>query len=136
MNHLIINSLLIMMLFLFLIPSNMDLFTTLNSLNTNNKTVYKFCNKLQLYDKPTEHTLLLRNFRNEQSEKNNNIIKQLSSEIEQLQSDKTIGSVKKINSYKCKSQNKAKKQLELINKARQNIKTRNQVQLNIGYANE
>lgn len=136
MNHLIINSLIIIMICLLLIPYGAETFVTLSNLNNNNKIVYKFCNKLKLYDKPSEHTLLLRNFKKEQTDKNNKIINQLSAEIEKLQGDKTLSSVTKINNYKCKSHNKATKQLELINKARQNIKTRNQVKLNVSYANQ
>jgi vancomycin resistance protein YoaR len=119
-----------------LILKNNEHFATLNSLNKNNNTVYKFCKKLQLYDKPTEHTLVLRNFRNEQSAKNSNIIDKLSKEIEGLQKNKVLSDVTKINDYKCKSHKKATKQIEMINKARQNIKNRNTVQLNVAYANQ
>jgi hypothetical protein len=113
-----------------------ETFATLNSLNQNNNTVYKFCKKLNLYDKPSEHTLLLRNFSNEQNAKNTNIIDSLTKEIEELQKNKVTSSVAKINAYKCKSHNKATKQLELLKKAEQNIKTRNTVQLNMSYANQ
>jgi len=124
-------SLLFILIFIFLIfLKNKENFESLGQLNNNTNIIYKFCKKLNLFDKPSENTLILRNFREEQSRKNKRKIKNLLNSIENLQKDKIIGDIQKINNYKCTSNNKAKKQLNIINKARQNIRNRNNVLIN------
>ena len=106
-------------------------FSNLDNLNNNNKKLVKFCKRLGQFDKPSEHTLMLRNFRKRKLEKNNKIIKELSKEIEDLQKDKHFSSIAKVNDYKCKLENKAKKQINAINQAKLNVENRNTINLNI-----
>ena len=106
-------------------------FTNLDNLNQNNKKLVKFCKRLNQFDKPSEHTLMLKNFRKRKLEKNNNIIKELTKEIEELQKDKHFSSIEKVNAYKCKLESKAKKQIEAINQAKKNVENRNTINLNI-----
>lgn len=124
-------SLLFIFIFIFIMfLKNKENFESLGQLNNNTNIIYKFCKKLNLFDKPSENTLILRNFREEQSRKNKRKIKNLLNAIENLQKDKIIGDIQKINNYKCISNNKAKKQLNIVNKARQNIRNRNNVLIN------
>lgn len=106
-------------------------FSNLDNLNSNNKKLVKFCKRLGQFDKPSEHTLMLKNFRKRKLEKNNKIIKELSKEIEELQKDKHFSSIAKVNAYKCKLENKAKKQIDAINQAKLNVENRNTINLNI-----
>lgn len=106
-------------------------FSNLDNLNSNNKKLVKFCKRLGQFDKPSEHTLMLKNFRKRKLEKNNKIIKDLSKEIEELQKDKHFSSIAKVNGYKCKLENKAKKQIDAINQAKLNVENRNTINLNI-----
>lgn len=106
-------------------------FSNLDNLNSNNKKLVKFCKRLGQFDKPSEHTLMLKNFRKRKLEKNNKIIKELSKEIEDLQKDKHFSSIAKVNAYKCKLENKAKKQIDAINQAKLNVENRNTINLNI-----
>ena len=103
----------------------------LDNLNQNNKKLVKFCKRLNQFDKPSEHTLMLKNFRKRKLEKNNNIIKELTKEIDELQKDKHFSSIGKVNAYKCKLESKAKKQIEAINQAKRNVENRNTINLNI-----
>ena len=106
-------------------------FSNLDNLNSNNKKLVKFCKRLGQFDKPSEHTFMLKNFRKRKLEKNNKIIKELSKEIEELQKDKHFSSIAKVNAYKCKLENKAKKQIDAINQAKLNVENRNTINLNI-----
>lgn len=106
-------------------------YTNINKLNDTNKQVVNFCRRLRKYDKPSDHTVMLRNFRKRKLEKNNNTIKTLFAEIENLQKDLVHQRKTKINDYKCKLQNKAKKQIAVINRAKNNIENRNKVVVNI-----
>lgn len=106
-------------------------FTNLDNLNQNNKKLVKFCKRLNQFNKPSEHTLMLKNFRKRKLEKNNNIIKELTKEIDELQKDKHFSSIGKVNAYKCKLESKAKKQIEAINQAKKNVENRNTINLNI-----
>jgi hypothetical protein len=74
---------------------------------------------------------MLKNFRKRKLEKNNNIIKELTKEIDTLQKDNHFSSIGKINAYKCKLESKAKKQIQAINQAKTNVENRNTINLNI-----
>lgn len=115
----------------FILINHQENFTSLNKLNNNNNLVYKFCKKLKLFDRPSENTILLNNFREEKLKKNKLLIKNLNKEIYALQKHKYFSDIKKVNDYKCLSQNKAEKQIKCINKARSNIKNRNTIELNL-----
>ena len=106
-------------------------FANLDNLNDNNKKLVKFCKRLGQFDKPSEHTLMLKNFRKRKLEKNNKIISELTKEIEDLQKDKQFSSIAKVNAYKCKLEDKAKKQIDAINQAKLNVENRNTINLNI-----
>ena len=106
-------------------------FANLDNLNDNNKKLVKFCKRLGQFDKPSEHTLMLKNFRKRKLEKNNKIISELTKEIEDLQKDKQFSSIAKVNAYKCKLEDKAKKQIDAINQAKLNLENRNTINLNI-----
>jgi hypothetical protein len=109
----------------------MESYTNINKLNDTNKQVVNFCRRLRKYDKPSDHTVMLRNFRKRKLEKNNTIIKTLFSEIESMQKELVNTRKTKINDYKCKLQKKATKQIAAINKAKDNIENRNKIVLNI-----
>lgn len=106
-------------------------FANLDNLNNNNRKLVKFCKRLGQFDKPSEHTLMLKNFRKRKLEKNNKIISELTKEIEDLQKDKHFSSIAKVNAYKCKLEDKAKKQIDVINQAKLNVENRNTINLNI-----
>ena len=110
---------------------NREHFVNLNTLNDNNKKISKFCRRLKQFNKPSEHTLMLRNFHQRKLKSNNKIISEILKEIEYLQKDKYHGDIEKINSYKCKLQKNAKKQIDVINKAKNNIENRNTLNVNV-----
>ena len=127
-----VNLILILFLVLFIFSDfSTERFTNLNSLNDNNKRMVKFCKRLKQFDKPSEHTLMLRNFQKRKLEKNKNKINELMKEIEYLQKQKFTHDIEKINDYKCRVQKKAQKQIQAINKAKNNIQSRNTINLNL-----
>ena len=127
-----INIFLVLFLVLFIFSDvSTERFTNLNSLNDNNKKMIKFCKRLKQFDKPSEHTLMLRNFQKRKLDKNKNIIKELMNEIEYLQKQKFTHDIEKVNDYKCRVQKKAQKQIEAINKAKNNLESRNTINLNL-----
>jgi len=126
------NIFLILFLILFIFSDvSIENFSNLNSLNDNNKKMVKFCKRLKQFDKPSEHTIMLRNFQRRKLNKNNKKIKDLMTEIEYLQKQKFTHDIEKVNDYKCRVQKKAKKQIEAINKAKNNIQSRNTINLNL-----
>ena len=106
-------------------------FTNLKSMNQNTNTLVKFCKRLKQFDKPSDHTLMLRNFRKRKLEKNNKIIQDLIDEINVLQKYSHMSSISQVNDYKCKLQKNAEKQIGAINKAKENILNRNTLNLQI-----
>lgn len=127
-----VNLFLILFLILFtFLDVSTERFTNLNSLNDNNKKMVKFCKRLKQFDKPSEHTIMLRNFQKRKLNKNKKKIKEIMDEIEYLQKQKFTHDIEKINDYKCRVQKKAKKQIEAINKAKNNIQSRNTINLNL-----
>ena len=126
------NIFLILFLILFIFSDvSIENFSNLNSLNDNNKKMVKFCKRLKQFDKPSEHTIMLRNFQRRKLNKNNKKIKDLMTEIEYLQKQKFTHDIEKVNDYKCRVQKKAKKQIAAINKAKNNIQSRNTINLNL-----
>jgi hypothetical protein len=124
----------VVMLLIFNTYSNTNTnegFITVNNLNENNKKMITFCKRLKKYDRPSEHTLMLKNFRKRKMDKNAQIISKLMEEIKELQTDTHMSSVKKINDYKCMVDSKARKQMSVIDKAKENLENRNSVILNI-----
>ena len=128
MLKLILILILISIIYMFCIKES---FTTLNDLNQNTNIVNKFCKKLRLYDKPSEQTLMIQNFRDEKRKKNQKIIKELNKQIKDYQKEKHFNDIEHINKYKCKLQKKTEKQLQVINKAKDNILNRNSLEFNI-----
>ena len=128
LNLIIILLILISIIYLFYVKEN---FTTLNDLNENTNIVNKFCKKLKIYDKPSEQTLMLKNFRDTKRKNNIELIKNLNKQINDYQKEKHFNDIDHINNYKCKLQKKTEKQLEVINKAKDNILNRNSLEFNI-----
>ena len=85
----------IVMLLIFNKYSSYEGFTTISSLNSNNKKMISFCKRLKKYDRPSEHTLMLKNFRKRKMDKNAEMIKKLMEEIEALQEDEHLSILKK-----------------------------------------
>ena len=126
------NIFLILFLVLFIFSDvSIERFSNLNSLNNNNKKMIKFCKRLKQFDKPSEHTLMLRNFQKRKLNKNKKKIKDLMDEIDYLQKQKFTHDIEKVNDYKCRVHKKAKKQIAAINKAKNNIQSRNTINLNL-----
>lgn len=103
----------------------------LNELDNNEAQTKEFCRKLSLLDKKSEDTILLRNFRNKSIKDNKQKIKELRMEIDKLYLDNINQDIFNKNNYKVWQHEKAKKQLDVINKAKENLLKKNSVQINL-----
>ena len=103
----------------------------LNDLNNNELQTQEFCRKLSILDKPSEDTILLKNFRNKAIQNNKNEIKKLRMEIDKYYLDNINTDIYNKNNYKVWKHKRAKKQLKVINKAKENLLKKNTVQINV-----
>ena len=124
---------LFIVIFLYLLCYNNkeNFYNYIDNLKDNNNTMKLFCSKLRLLDTPNEHNMLLKKFNTEIIKKRKEQIKDLEDEIENLYKTKTQSYIDKKNNHKLNTHIKAIKQLEVIEKAKENIANRNTIKLNI-----
>ena len=103
----------------------------LNQLYDNEIQTKEFCRKLNLIDKKSEDTILLKKFRNKSIDTNKQKIKELRIEIDKLYLDNIKKDIFNKNNYKVWQHEKAKKQVDIINKAKENLLKKNILKINI-----
>ena len=103
----------------------------ISSLSNVDDKMKDFCKELSLIDKPSENTLLMRNFKDSLINRNNMTIKSLNKEIDSYYLDKINKEVSLKHKYRLNQHNTAKKQLEAINLAKNNLINKNSIQLNV-----
>ena len=103
----------------------------LNQLDENENQTKEFCRKLNLIDKKSEDTILLKKFRKKSIDTNKQKIKELRMEIDKLFLDNMNQDIFNKNNYKVWQHEKAKKQVDIINKAKENLLKKNSVQINL-----
>ena len=101
----------------------------LDKISDNTEKVIKFCRELRKLDKPNEKNILLKKIKNETIDRNEETISDLLKEIDELQMNiiKNDTSVK--NKYRYYTHNQAKKQLDVINKAKSNVENANKLKV-------
>lgn len=103
----------------------------LDTMDLSNEMFSKFCKKLRVLDKPNEFNLLLIKMRNEEVSKNNKLINELVTEINELQRDIINSDISLKNIYKLDTHLQAQQQGRVIDKAMENIKNRGKVIANL-----
>ena len=103
----------------------------ISSLSNVDNNMKSFCKELSLVDKPSENTLLMRNFKDALINRNNMNIKALNKEIDDYYLNKINTEVSLKHKYKLNQHNTAKKQMTSINMAKNNLINKNSIQLNV-----
>lgn len=96
-------------------------------MNVSNEMFSKFCTKLSLLDKPNEFNILLEKMKTEEYNKNQKIIDNLVDEINSIQKQIINSDITLKNVYKLETHQNAEKQIEIIEKAIENVKNRNSI---------
>ena len=103
----------------------------LNKMNYSNETMGTFCKKLKMLDRPNEYNILLKKLKNDAVEENEKEIEALIEEINELQSNIINDDISMKNIYRLHTHRQAKKQVDIINKAIENVRNRNKVNVSL-----
>jgi len=132
MNNLVFVMLIIIILLIYLYHKKVEnYFNYIDDLSFNENTVKLFCKKLNNLNIPNENNALTKKFKQNEINKNYNIIKRLEDKINNIQRNKIDEEVYQKNMYKYITHSNAKKQLEAINSFKRNINSKNKVNVNI-----
>ena len=126
--------LLFVLLFLLLMcqKNNSETFADyIDKMGYNNKTIQLFCKKLGLLDEPNENNILLKKFNTEVISKKKREVEELKNEIDELLNISSQDYITKKNKYKLKTHLDATKQMELINMAKENLKNKDKIVINV-----
>jgi len=126
--------LLFVLLFLLLMcqKNNSETFADyIDKMGYNNKTIQLFCKKLGLIDNPNENNILLKKFNTEVVSKKKREVEELKNEIDDLLNISSQDYITKKNKYKLKTHLDATKQMELINMAKENLKNKDKIVINV-----
>ena len=126
--------LLFLLLFLLLMcqKNNSETFADyIDKMGYNNKTIQLFCKKLGLLDEPNENNILLKKFNTEVISKKKREVEELKNEIDELLNISSQDYITKKNKYKLKTHLDATKQMELINMAKENLKNKDKIVINV-----
>ena len=126
--------LLFVLLFLMLMcqKNNSETFADyIDKMGYNNKTIQLFCKKLGLLDNPNENNILLKKFNTEVVSKKKREVEELKNEIDDLLNISSQDYITKKNKYKLKTHLDATKQMELINMAKENLKNKDKIVINV-----
>lgn len=129
MNSVILISILLF-LFILVLYNYKEPFT-LQLMEQNNKTQEIFCKKLGYLDEPSEELKIFLDEISDVEKQNNKRIHHLETTIKDLQDNMTKKDISIVRAKKENNIYKRDKQLELINMAHNNIKNRNNINLNI-----
>ncbi len=103
----------------------------LNDIENSEKLMVNFCNKLRSLDGVSDKNIIYKNFYEDKIKKNQNEITSLKNEIDKISKNNINKIIKKKNNHKLNTHNKAKKQLDVINKSKENIVSNNKVKINL-----
>ena len=103
----------------------------INELGSNDSIVSLFCKKIKQLDTPNENNILYSKFYDEVISKNDNEIQKLEEHINKINKEEMMKHVNKKNMHKLKTHLSTKKQLEAINKSKNNINSNNKLILNL-----
>ena len=106
---------------------------TLDSLNRTNNIFYKFCKKLKSYDSPSTLINVKKNIYNKKIKNNKKKIIELNRKISVLQKNIIFNDVPDIKSFNSKTNNIAKIQNDIIQKAKKNLNKRNDINVKLNY---
>ena len=127
-------TLLVLLIILLFYKNRVEKFSTndyLNKMELSNEMFSKFCKKLRVLDKPNEFNILLMKLKNEEVEKNKQIIEDLIKDINNVQKLIINADLEMKNIYKLDTHIQAKRQGQVIDKAVENIKNRNSIVANL-----
>lgn len=127
-------TLLVLLIILLFYKNRVEKFSTndyLNKMELSNEMFSKFCKKLRVLDKPNEFNILLMKLKNEEVEKNKQIIEDLIKDINDVQKLIINADLEMKNIYKLDTHIQAKRQGQVIDKAVENIKNRNSIVANL-----
>ena len=132
MNKLIIILFIVLFLTLLCSRNNNEAFADyIDKMGYNNKTIQLFCKKLGLLDDPNENNILLKKFNTEVISKKKREVENLKNTIDDLLNESSQDYISKKNKYKLKTHLDAKKQLELINMAKDNLNNKDKIVINV-----
>ena len=127
-------TLLVLLIIILFYKNRVEKFSTndyLNKMELSNEMFSKFCKKLRVLDKPNEFNILLMKLKNEEVEKNKQIIEDLIKDINNVQKLIINADLEMKNIYKLDTHIQAKRQGQVIDKAVENIKNRNSIVANL-----
>lgn len=110
---------------------NDDEFKYFNSVDKNTKMLEVFCKKMKKVNRPSNSNFLFKRFAKEYVDKKNKQIVKLDNEINQLMGVMTVKQAYDNNLYNLRTSEDAQKQMNVINKAKENIDTIGKIKLNI-----
>ena len=99
----------------------------IDTMDYSNEILVKFCKKLRTLDKPNDFNILLKNMKDKSIDENRETIDGLIAEIQDLQKDISLHDTEARELYKLDTHNTAKKQVSAVNKAISNVKSKNNI---------
>lgn len=103
----------------------------IDKMDYSNEILVKFCRKLRQLDKPNDFNILLKNMKDKAIIQNREVIDSLIDEIQSLQKDIAFHDTEAREKYKLDTHNTAKKQVDAVNKAIENVKNSGNISVNL-----
>ena len=114
-----------------MIMINDDEFKYFNSVDKNTKMLEVFCKKMKKINRPSNSNFIFKRLAKEYVDKKNNQIVKLDNEINILMGEMTFKQAYENNLYNLRTSEDAQKQIDVINKAKENIDSIGKIKLNI-----
>ena len=106
-------------------------FKYFNTVDNNTNTMLKFCKKIRKMDRPKNNTLLFKRLTGEFINKKNEQINTLNGKIDGIMNEMTLKDNYKQDLYKLRTSEDAQKQINAIEKAKENIENMGKVKINV-----
>ena len=106
-------------------------FKYFNTVDNNTNTMLKFCKKIRKMDRPKNNTLLFKRLTGEFINKKNEQINTLTGRIDGIMNEMTLKDNYKQDLYKLRTSEDAQKQINAIEKAKENIENMGKVKINV-----
>jgi hypothetical protein len=103
----------------------------LDKMDYSNEILVKFCKKLRQLDKPSDFNILLKNMKEKSINQNKKIIDDLVDEIQSIQKEISLQNTEARDIYKLDTNNTARKQVDVVNKAIENVKSSRKLSVNL-----
>ena len=106
-------------------------FKYFNTVDNNTQSMLNFCKKIRKMDRPKNNTQLFKRLTGEFINKKNEQINTLNGKIDTIMNDMTVKDNYKQDLYKLRTSEDAQKQINAIEKAKENIDNMGKVKINV-----